>query len=80
VTTLDARGLSCPLPLVLARRRIAELPAGERLVVLANDPEAAIDLAAFAADEGHDFRDLGAERTGEAAGEDCLAVELRKRA
>ena len=52
VRTLDARGLSCPLPLVRARRALAALPPGEALVVLATDPEAPIDLAALAADEG----------------------------
>ena len=53
--TLDARGLACPLPLALAKRRMAELEPGETLVVLATDPEASIDLAAWAADEGHMF-------------------------
>jgi tRNA 2-thiouridine synthesizing protein A len=53
--TLDARGLSCPLPLVKARAALAELDAGDALVVLATDPEAPIDLAALAADEGHAF-------------------------
>jgi tRNA 2-thiouridine synthesizing protein A len=51
--TLDVRGLACPLPLIRARRELAALAAGETLVVLATDPEAPIDLAAFAADEGH---------------------------
>jgi tRNA 2-thiouridine synthesizing protein A len=51
--TLDARGLACPLPLIRARRELAGLPDGDTLVVLATDPEAPIDLAAFAADEGH---------------------------
>jgi tRNA 2-thiouridine synthesizing protein A len=45
----------CPLPLVHAQRELARLPAGETLVVLATDPEAPIDLAALAADEGHAF-------------------------
>jgi tRNA 2-thiouridine synthesizing protein A len=52
VRTLDARGLSCPLPLIRARRALAALAADETLVVLATDPEAPIDLAALAADEG----------------------------
>lgn len=60
MTILDARGLACPLPLTMARRRMAELGPGETLSVLATDPEAPIDLAAWAADEGHAFRDLGA--------------------
>lgn len=52
---VDARGLACPLPLTLARRRMAGLAPGEALLVLATDPEAPIDLAAWAADEGHEF-------------------------
>jgi tRNA 2-thiouridine synthesizing protein A len=59
--TLDVRGLACPIPLIRARRALADLPAGATLVVLATDPEAPIDLAALAADEGHAFtRDGGA--------------------
>jgi len=40
---------------VHARRELAAMAAGETLVVLATDPEAPIDLAALAADEGHAF-------------------------
>ena len=50
--TLDARGLACPLPLVKARAALAGLGPGDALVVLATDPEAPIDLAALAADDG----------------------------
>ena len=53
MTTVDARGLLCPLPLTMAKREMQRLSAGEALVVLATDPEAPIDLAAWAADEGH---------------------------
>jgi tRNA 2-thiouridine synthesizing protein A len=60
VPTLDARGLACPLPLALAKRRLAELEPGATLVVLATDPEAPIDLAAWAADEGHAFSERAA--------------------
>jgi TusA-related sulfurtransferase len=45
----------CPLPLIHARRELTTLRAGETLVVLVTDPEAPIDLAALAADEGHAF-------------------------
>jgi len=70
VPTLDARGLACPLPLALAKRRIAELRPGETLTVLATDPEAPIDLAAWAADEGHSFseRAVGEYELGKRAG------------
>jgi len=49
---VDARGLSCPLPLIKAREALAGLRPGDELVVLATDPEAPIDLAALAADHG----------------------------
>ena len=74
MTTLDARGLTCPLPLTLARRRIAELEPGEILRVLATDPEAPIDLAAWATEDGHAFRDL----TERVEGTGWLTLELRK--
>jgi tRNA 2-thiouridine synthesizing protein A len=51
--TIDARGLHCPIPLIRARRALAGMAPGEVLLVLATDPEAPIDLAALAADEGH---------------------------
>ncbi|MEA2311160.1 MAG: tRNA 2-thiouridine synthesizing protein [Solirubrobacteraceae bacterium] len=54
--TLDLRGLSCPLPLIHARRELRTLGPGDVLTVLATDPEAPIDLAALAADEGHALR------------------------
>ena len=53
MTTVDARGLACPLPLAMAKREMSGLAPGETLIVLATDPEASIDLGAWAADEGH---------------------------
>jgi tRNA 2-thiouridine synthesizing protein A len=50
--TLDLRGLRCPIPLLRTRAALPGLRPGEALVVLATDPEAPIDLAALAADEG----------------------------
>jgi tRNA 2-thiouridine synthesizing protein A len=60
VPTVDARGLACPLPLALAKRSMADVAPGTVLVVLATDPEAPIDLAAWAVDEGHVFRERSA--------------------
>jgi tRNA 2-thiouridine synthesizing protein A len=48
--------------LIRARQALTRLPAGEELVVLATDPEAPIDLAALAADNGLAFAQ---EREGE---------------
>lgn len=53
MTTVDARGLACPLPLAMAKRAMARIAPGEALLVLATDPEAPIDLGAWAAEEGH---------------------------
>ena len=57
--TVDARGLVCPLPLVKAKIAMEPLTAGDSLLVLATDPEAEIDLAAWADDAGHAFRIRG---------------------
>lgn len=46
--TLDARGLACPIPFLLTRKRLAAMPAGALLLVLADDPRAADDMAAIA--------------------------------
>ena len=61
--TVDARGLSCPLPLIKARAALASVGPGDELVVLATDPEAPIDVAAVAADAGCTLRK---EHDGEA--------------
>ena len=45
---VDARGLSCPLPLLEARRALQVLPPRTVLIVLATDPAAPADFADFA--------------------------------
>lgn len=47
VTLLDAVDLKCPLPVLKARKALAGLAPGAVLEVLANDPGAAEDFAAF---------------------------------
>ena len=42
--TLDLRGLRCPLPALRTKRRLARLPAGTMLEVLATDPLSGIDI------------------------------------
>jgi TusA-related sulfurtransferase len=43
---------------------MAELEPGDALVVLATDPEAPIDLAAWAAEAGHSYVETPAENGG----------------
>jgi TusA-related sulfurtransferase len=39
----------------MAKQRMAELASGEAMLVMATDPEAPIDLAAWAAENGHGY-------------------------
>jgi tRNA 2-thiouridine synthesizing protein A len=50
---VDARGLSCPLPLLRTRKALMMLAPGGRVRVLATDPGAEEDFAAFCRDSGH---------------------------
>ena len=51
--TLDLRGLKCPLPAMLTRKALARLSAGAVLIVLADDPLAAVDIPHMCHGEGH---------------------------
>lgn len=50
---LDARGLKCPLPVLKMEKRLAALPAGARLVVLATDPMAKVDIPLYCTQHAH---------------------------
>jgi tRNA 2-thiouridine synthesizing protein A len=45
--TLDTRGLNCPLPILKAKKAIAEIRGGGTLEVLATDPGSVPDFKAF---------------------------------
>lgn len=46
--TLDTKGLNCPMPLVKARKRIAELEVGRTLRVLSTDRGSIKDFQGWA--------------------------------
>ncbi len=50
---LDARGLKCPLPVLKMEKRLAQLPPGAALTVLATDPMARIDIPLYCTQHGH---------------------------
>lgn len=52
---VDARGLNCPLPILRAKKGLAELQAGQVLRVLATDPGSVKDFAAFARQTGNEL-------------------------
>ena len=53
VTLVDATGKHCPMPLLMAKRALAELADGDALMVLATDPAAESDLETFCRRHGH---------------------------
>lgn len=73
--TLDARGLACPLPVLKARKLMAGMAAGKRLLVEATDPMAAIDIPHLCQQDGH--RLLRQDRNG--AGDNALLRFLIER-
>ncbi len=69
---VDARGLNCPLPILKAKKALAELQSGQLLKVLATDPGAARDFEAFA-------RQTGNELVSQTTEGDATAHVLRRR-
>ena len=52
---IDTRGLNCPLPILKAKKALAELQSGEVLKVLATDPGSVRDFQAFARQTGNEL-------------------------
>ena len=50
---LDARGLNCPLPILKAKKALAEMMSGEVLRVVATDSGSVRDFQAFARQTGN---------------------------
>jgi tRNA 2-thiouridine synthesizing protein A len=50
---VDCRGLKCPLPVLKTEKRLGQVGAGTRVVVLATDPIAKIDIPLFCTQNGH---------------------------
>jgi len=50
---LDARGLSCPLPILKTKKSLNELTSGQVLKVVATDPGSIKDMQAFANQTGN---------------------------
>ena len=52
---LDTRGLNCPLPILKAKKALAEMQSGELLRVTATDPGSVRDFQAFARQTGNEL-------------------------
>ena len=53
--TLDAKNLSCPLPILRTKKAIADIQLGEYLEVLATDPGSVADFNAWTTSTGHEL-------------------------
>lgn len=52
---VDAKGKSCPMPVVLARKGIANIASGQVMALEATDPGSCRDIPAWARDMGHEL-------------------------
>ena len=69
---LDARGLNCPLPILKAKKALADMLSGEVLKIVATDPGSVRDFQAFA-------RQTGNELVEQSSGEKEFVHYLRRR-
>jgi tRNA 2-thiouridine synthesizing protein A len=54
---LDTRGLNCPLPILKAKKALADMASGEVLKVVSTDPGSVRDFQAFARQTGNELLD-----------------------
>ena len=69
---IDTRGLNCPLPILKAKKALADMLSGEVLKVVATDPGSVRDFQAFA-------RQTGNELVAQTSGEKEFVHFLRRR-
>ncbi len=55
MTTVDARGLRCPLPVIELQRAAGQAGVGRVLTLLADDPASATDVPAWCRLRGHEL-------------------------
>ena len=69
---IDTRGLNCPLPILKAKKALADMNSGQLLRVLSTDPGSNRDFEAFA-------RQTGNELLNQSADGDAFVHVLRRR-
>jgi tRNA 2-thiouridine synthesizing protein A len=70
-TTINLRGLKCPLPALRARKALSKVPAGDVLVVECTDPLTEIDIPNL-------VRETGDALEGRSQEGDVLVFRIRK--
>ncbi|MEO8836184.1 MAG: sulfurtransferase TusA family protein [Caldimonas sp.] len=52
---VDTRGMNCPLPILKAKKALADMSSGDVLKVIATDPGSVRDFQAFARQTGNEL-------------------------
>ncbi len=68
---LDARGLSCPMPILKTKKMMKKMAAGQILEIQGTDPGTANDLPAFTERSGDEY-------LGEEAGDGFVSYFVKK--
>ena len=68
----DTRGLNCPLPILKAKKALAEMLSGELLRVVSTDPGSTRDFQAFSRQTGNELVEQ------QTAGDDFIHVLKRR--
>lgn len=58
---IDTRGLNCPLPILKAKKALAEMQSGQLLKVVATDTGSTRDFQAFAKQTGNELVEQSTE-------------------
>jgi len=61
--TIDARGLSCPMPIVKTAQAVKSVASGTAIELLATDPGSAKDVAAWCRATGNELVEQTADGT-----------------
>ena len=59
--TVDAKGLSCPMPFVKTAQAVKPLPSGALIELLATDPGSVKDVAAWCRSTGNELVDQSSD-------------------
>jgi tRNA 2-thiouridine synthesizing protein A len=60
---IDTRGLNCPLPILKAKKALADMVSGQTLKVVSTDAGSLRDFQAFAKQTGNELLDQQTEGT-----------------
>jgi tRNA 2-thiouridine synthesizing protein A len=69
---IDTRGLNCPLPILKAKKALADMTSGQTLKVVSTDGGSVRDFQAFAKQTGNELLDQ------QTVGEDYIHVMRRR--